>query len=94
MRREASGEASGKASGNGSRVPDDVWDAGEMGCGELILLLRNRVRALAPGQVLRVTALDPGAREDLPAWSRLTGHILLSAAHPVYEFERKHDTQS
>jgi len=45
--------------------------------------------ALEPGQILRVIAHDPGAPEDLPAWSRLTGHPLLRAAHPVYDFARK-----
>ena len=52
--------------------PTSVWDAGAMGCGELIVLLRERILALEPGQVLRVIARDPGAPEDLPAWSDLT----------------------
>ena len=69
--------------------PSAIWDAGEMGCGELIMILRARMRELAPGQVLRVIARDPGAPEDLPAWSRLTGHPLVRAQHPVYEFLRK-----
>jgi tRNA 2-thiouridine synthesizing protein A len=69
--------------------PSLVWDAGDMGCGELIVLLRARILTLAPGQVLRVLARDPGAPEDLPAWSRLTGHALVRAEHPVYEFVRK-----
>jgi tRNA 2-thiouridine synthesizing protein A len=69
--------------------PTSTWDAGAMGCGELIVLLRARILALEPGQVLRVIAHDAGAPEDLPAWSRLTGHPLLRAAHPVYEFARK-----
>lgn len=72
--------------------PTYTWDAGAMGCGELIVLLRARVLALAPGQVLRVIAQDPGAPEDLPAWSRLTGHPLLHAAHPVYDFARNPET--
>jgi len=69
--------------------PSAIWDAGEMGCGELCVLLRARMAALAPGQVLRVIARDRGAPEDLPAWSRLTGHRLVRAEHPVYEFARK-----
>lgn len=69
--------------------PAAVWDAGDMGCGELIVLLRARILALTPGQVLRVVARDPGAPEDLPAWSRLTGHRLVRAEHPVYDFARK-----
>ena len=69
--------------------PTSVWDAGDMGCGELIVLLRGRILALEPGQVLRAVARDAGAPEDLPAWSRLTGHPLVHAAHPVYDFARK-----
>lgn len=71
--------------------PSAIWDAGDMGCGELIVLLRARMIALAPGQVLRVIARDPGAPEDLPAWSRLTGHRLVRAEHPVYDFARRVD---
>ncbi len=33
-----------------------------------------RMTALAPGQVLRLVALDPGAPADIPAWCRMTGH--------------------
>ena len=60
------------------------WDAGDTGCGELVLELRARVAALAPGGVLALTARDPGARSDIPAWCRMTGHTLLSARHPLY----------
>lgn len=55
---------------------DDVWDAGEMGCGELVLDLRKRLRAM-PGRILQVIAHDPGAPKDLPAWCRLTRNELL-----------------
>jgi len=65
------------------------WDAGDMGCGELVIQLRNRMKVLQPGQMLRLTARDTGAIEDLPAWCRLTGHRLGSAAHPIYEIYRK-----
>ena len=55
---------------------DAEWNAGELGCGELVLDLRNRLRAM-PGGVIRVIALDPGAPKDLPAWCRLTRNELL-----------------
>jgi tRNA 2-thiouridine synthesizing protein A len=55
---------------------DDEWDAGDMGCGPLLLELRKRLRAM-PGRVLKVRALDPGAPLDLPAWCRLTTNELL-----------------
>lgn len=68
---------------------DDEWDAGELGCGELVMDLRIRLAALPPGSLLKLVARDPGAIEDLPAWCRITGHALVSAAHPVYFIRRK-----
>lgn len=65
------------------------WDAGDMGCGELVVELRARLLALPPGARLRVVARDPGAPEDLPAWCRLTGHTLVDAAPPTYLVQRK-----
>jgi tRNA 2-thiouridine synthesizing protein A len=52
------------------------WDAGDLGCGELVMDLMLRMRKLESGQVLRLTATDPGAHSDIPAWCRMTGHIL------------------
>jgi tRNA 2-thiouridine synthesizing protein A len=68
---------------------DDEWDAGELGCGELVLALRGRMLAMEPGRVLRLIALDPGAPADIPAWCRLTGHRLLDHHHPVYLIRRE-----
>jgi tRNA 2-thiouridine synthesizing protein A len=55
---------------------DVEWDAGEMGCGELLLKLRVRLRQM-PGQVIRLVAHDLGAIEDIPSYCRITGHQLL-----------------
>lgn len=60
-----------------------------MGCGELIVKLRGRMRRLEPGQIFELIALDTGAIEDIPAWCRLTGHTLVSAEHPRYHLRRK-----
>jgi len=68
---------------------DEVWNAGDMGCGELLLELRARVAGLRPGQVFELIARDPGAPADIPAWCRLTGHALVSHQHPVYHIRRK-----
>jgi tRNA 2-thiouridine synthesizing protein A len=70
-------------------IGDTTWDAGDLGCGELVLELRFRVEQLEPGALLRLVAVDPGARADLPAWCRLTGHALVAADHPVYLIRRK-----
>jgi tRNA 2-thiouridine synthesizing protein A len=70
---------------------DAEWDAGTRPCGQLIVELCRRIRALKPGQVLRLVACDRGAIEDLPAWCRLTGHHLKHAEHPIYFIQRKDD---
>jgi tRNA 2-thiouridine synthesizing protein A len=65
------------------------WDAGDMGCGELLIHLAGRMRALAPGQIFELRAQDPGAIEDIPSWCRLTGHTLEFAQHPLYRIRRR-----
>jgi len=79
----------GTVASPGAGGHDAEWDAGDMGCGDLVLELRRRLQAVGPGAVLKVTARDPGAPEDMPAWCRLTGHTLLRAEHPDYWIRRK-----
>jgi tRNA 2-thiouridine synthesizing protein A len=67
---------------------DEVWDAGDRGCGELVLELRRRLTAMPAGGVLQLVARDPGAPADIPAWCRMTGNTLLGADHPVYYIRR------
>lgn len=62
---------------------DDTWNAGDMGCGELVLELRGRLRAM-PGRLLKLVATDPGAPQDIPAYCRMTGHQLVHAQAPCY----------
>ncbi|TPE47328.1 sulfurtransferase TusA family protein [Amaricoccus solimangrovi] len=54
---------------------EERWDAGELGCGELVVLLRMRLRRM-PGRILHLIARDTGAAEDLPAWCRMTANTL------------------
>jgi tRNA 2-thiouridine synthesizing protein A len=70
-------------------IADVEWDAGDLGCGDLVLELRLRVEAMRPGQVLRLVARDPGASADLPAWCRMTGHTLVAQEPPVYHIRRQ-----
>ena len=67
----------------------EFWDAGDLGCGDLVLPLRSRMRAMAPGARLRLRATDPAAPIDLPAWCRLTGHTLVAGMHPDYLIQRR-----
>ena len=70
---------------------DATWDAGGMGCGDLVLELRLRMKALSAGQVLMVSATDPGAPEDIPAWCGMTGHTLIHVNHPQYWIKRREE---
>jgi len=71
------GEAIPAGASTGKIAFDSDWDAGDLACGELVLELRLRMRKLNSGQVMRLTALDPGAPADIPAWCRMTSHHLL-----------------
>ena len=68
---------------------DAEWDAGEMGCGEVLIQLRFKMAELESGQVFKLTTRDSGAPEEMPAWCRMTGHHLQRQNHPVYWIEKK-----
>jgi tRNA 2-thiouridine synthesizing protein A len=72
-------------------VPLKRWEAGELGCGQLVFELRRQLEDVDPGDTLEVITHEPGAPVDLPAWCRMTGHTLVSAEHPTYVIRRKAD---
>jgi TusA-related sulfurtransferase len=53
--------------------------------------LKEQLGQIHSGELLQVTALNSGARADLPAWCRVTGHALVSADHPTYVLRKKGD---
>jgi TusA-related sulfurtransferase len=66
-----------------------LLDLGEDGCDVgATLRVRNLVATLEAGQVLEIRTTDPGSREDVPAWCRMTGNEFLGAAGHRY-FVRK-----
>jgi len=67
------------------------WEAGENGCGVLIVGLKREIHRIQGGELLQVTALDAGAAADIPAWCRLTGHTLTAADHPTYVLRKRDD---
>jgi len=68
---------------------DALHDAGDLGCGDLVLDLKFKLADMAAGTVLEVRATDPAAPIDLPAWCGLVGHTLLHASPPRYWIRRK-----
>jgi tRNA 2-thiouridine synthesizing protein A len=69
-------------------VAHEVWDAGDRGCGELVLELRMRLASMPAGAVLELITRDRGAPADIPAWCRMTGNTLLCEAPPVYHIRK------
>lgn len=67
---------------------DAVADLGDAGCGDLALELMKAIKPLQAGQILRVRALDPGAREDIPAWCKMRGHALVHADRENYYIQK------
>ncbi len=55
-------------------TPDIAIDGGDLGCGELLLLVHARIRTEMAGVVVAITTTDPAAPLDIPAWCFLTGH--------------------
>ncbi len=72
-------------------TPLVVYDFGDLGCGDLVLALRQKLKELPPGTQVRVIATDPGAPEDIPAWLRMVGHTLLDASPPCYDLRKRSD---
>ena len=68
---------------------DEVFDSVDRGCGDFILELRQQVAALPAGAVLMVARRDAGAPVEVPAWCRLTGHLLLEAQPPFYLIQKR-----
>jgi tRNA 2-thiouridine synthesizing protein A len=65
------------------------WNAQDAGCGSLIVGLKREIGGIAAGELLQVTASNEGAPADIPSWCRVTGHTLVSAAHPNYVLQKK-----
>ena len=61
-------------------------------CPMPIVRTAQAMRELAAGQLLEVVATDPGSAADFAAWSRTTGHELLSSVSegPEFRFLLRH----
>jgi tRNA 2-thiouridine synthesizing protein A len=72
-------------------VADRRLDAGEKGCGELLILVFKEMKRLRAGEVLEVIGHSTGALEDIPAWCRLTDNRLLriEGSKPAHFFIEK-----
>ena len=45
-----------------------------------VLRTKKALADLTPGQILRVFATDPDSQNDIPAFAKMAGHIILQTA--------------
>ncbi len=57
--------------------PDATLDAVGLYCPEPVMLLHQKVRELASGEILEVVATDPSTQRDIPRFCAFLGHELL-----------------
>jgi len=52
-------------------------DARRLLCPLPVIRAQDAVAGLQTGDLLTVTSTDPGAKIDIPSWSRINGHELI-----------------
>ncbi len=67
---------------------DAELDAAGLQCPMPLLKAKLELNRLTSGQILKVTATDPGSQRDFRSFARLAGHTLLreEADHGVYQY--------
>ena len=55
-------------------------DASGLLCPLPVIRTQDRIKTLTCGDTLEVVASDPGTQQDIPAWCRVHGHVLLESA--------------
>ncbi|OLN24089.1 hypothetical protein BTO30_01350 [Domibacillus antri] len=58
---------------------DQVLDAKGLACPMPIVKTKKAMNNLEAGQILEVKTTDKGAKSDLTAWTKSTGHMLLDS---------------
>ena len=57
-------------------APDHAIDAIGLVCPEPLMIVRNKVRSMAPGETVSVVATDPSTVRDFTNFCRFMGHEL------------------
>jgi len=60
--------------------PARIFDGGDLDCGSgLVLLIRENMSQVPPGEVLEMQSREATVADDLPPWCRMVGHDYLGA---------------
>lgn len=67
---------------------DALLDTSGLYCPEPVMLMHNKVRDMAPGEMLQVVATDPATTRDVPKFCQFLGHELVvqHTAGEVYRY--------
>jgi len=63
-----------------------ILDCRGLLCPLPMIRVQDRVADLAPGARLEAICTDPGVLQDLPAWCRVNGHIVLATGNRENEY--------
>ena len=55
-------------------------------CPEPVMMLHNKIRAMASGECVRVLATDPSTQRDIPKFCNFLGHVLLEQSATADQF--------
>jgi tRNA 2-thiouridine synthesizing protein A len=58
---------------------DKVLDAKGLACPMPIVKTRKAIKEIESGQILEIQTTDKGAKSDLTAWAKSTGHELVES---------------
>ena len=62
-----------------SAPAESTLDTRGLYCPEPVMLLHNRIRDMAPGDVVVVLASDPSTQRDIPRFCEFLGHVFSRA---------------
>ena len=57
--------------------PDHILDVTGLWCPEPVMMLHNKIRDIAAGELLQVLATDPATQRDIPKFCMFLGHELV-----------------
>ncbi len=60
---------------------DHSLDTSGLSCPEPVMMLHNKIRDMAAGEVLEILATDPATTRDIPKFCNFLGHELLEEQH-------------
>ncbi len=69
------------------READLQLDASGLSCPEPLMMVRNKVRGMDPGQVLHIVATDPTTDRDFNNFCHFLGHEMMAQEQSGTRFE-------